>query len=293
MKSIYAPKLTSVSSRAFSYSGITDFDAPNISEIAGVSSGLGVFQGCTNLSRINIGNIKKIGGNAFYGCTSLEIEELNLHNLEELGQNVFNGVKIKKMVLGKEGGSLTLPSASSSSQNYGSKSVLEIIEIYGTTTIHPNSFYNYKSLSDVVIPNIVASIMDYAFYGCSSLKNINLNHVQNIAQKAFMNSGVVTVKLDNVITIGINVFQDCKSLESVVIGESYTGTGGAVFYGCSSLKTLIVKAITPPEIGGNMLTGANSCIIYVPDASVTAYREASGWSAYADRIKPLSEYVEE
>ena len=293
LKSIYAPKLTSVSSRAFSYSGITDFDAPNISEIAGVSSGLGVFQGCTNLSRINIGNIKKIGGNAFYGCTSLEIEELNLHNLEELGQNVFNGVKIKKMVLGKEGGSLTLPSASSSSQNYGSKSVLEIIEIYGTTTINPNSFYNYKSLSDVVIPNIVASIMDYAFYGCSSLKNINLNHVQNIAQKAFMNSGVVTVKLDNVITIGINVFQDCKSLESVVIGESYTGTGGAVFYGCSSLKTLIVKAITPPEIGGNMLTGANSCIIYVPDASVTAYREASGWSAYADRIKPLSEYVEE
>lgn len=32
--------------------------------------------------------------------------------------------------------------------------------------------------------------------------------------------------------------------------------------------------------------------IYVPDDSVEAYKQASGWSEYADIIYPLSEYVE-
>lgn len=31
---------------------------------------------------------------------------------------------------------------------------------------------------------------------------------------------------------------------------------------------------------------------YVPDESVEAYKAAENWSKYADKIKPLSEYVE-
>mgnify|MGYP000472681990 CR=1 FL=1 len=32
-------------------------------------------------------------------------------------------------------------------------------------------------------------------------------------------------------------------------------------------------------------------IIYVPDDSVEAYKTATNWSNYADRIRPISEYV--
>ena len=44
-----------------------------------------------------------------------------------------------------------------------------------------------------------------------------------------------------------------------------------------------------------MGTGSNYATIgkiYVPDNSVDAYKAATNWSQYADRIKPLSEYVE-
>ena len=64
------------------------------------------------------------------------------------------------------------------------------------------------------------------------------------------------------------------------------------FQGCTSLQYVICQAVTPPTIGTDNFTNTNNCPIYVPDASVTAYREASVWVSYADRIKPLSEYTE-
>jgi len=35
------------------------------------------------------------------------------------------------------------------------------------------------------------------------------------------------------------------------------------------------------------------CTIYVPDNLVEQYKTATNWSRHADKIKPLSEYVEE
>jgi hypothetical protein len=51
---------------------------------------------------------------------------------------------------------------------------------------------------------------------------------------------------------------------------------------------------TPPSIiastGYKILDGTNNCPVYVPDASVNAYKTA--WSDVASRIYPLSEFVE-
>jgi hypothetical protein len=72
-----------------------------------------------------------------------------------------------------------------------------------------------------------------------------------------------------------------------------TKIGNKTFNGCINLKKVVMNAYTPPTLGDNVFAGTHADLaIYVPDHSVTAYREASGWSAYADRIKPLSQYVE-
>jgi hypothetical protein len=45
---------------------------------------------------------------------------------------------------------------------------------------------------------------------------------------------------------------------------------------------------------GSVFAGTKSTLtIYVPDESVEAYKGATNWSAYADQIKPISEYVEQ
>ncbi len=47
---------------------------------------------------------------------------------------------------------------------------------------------------------------------------------------------------------------------------------------------------TPPTLGTSAFYNINSiCKIYVPDASVTAYKSATNWNTYADYIYPISE----
>ena len=59
---------------------------------------------------------------------------------------------------------------------------------------------------------------------------------------------------------------------------------------CPSLETLIIRSVTPPEVNYWTLRNSKIPYIYVPDTSVDAYKSASGWSAWAAYINPLSSY---
>lgn len=97
-------------------------------------------------------------------------------------------------------------------------------------------------------------------------------------------------------------YPSAETLKTLVIPESVVKIGS--FYNCKNLKELYCKAITPPAISAPVY-GANSkyynfldyynmnfaspqyigCIIYVPEQSVEAYKEAEGWRRYASYIK--------
>jgi hypothetical protein len=53
----------------------------------------------------------------------------------------------------------------------------------------------------------------------------------------------------------------------------------------------VFNRTTPPTLANkNAFNNINSiCKIYVPDASVTAYKTATNWVTYADYIYPMSE----
>lgn len=59
---------------------------------------------------------------------------------------------------------------------------------------------------------------------------------------------------------------------------------------CTNLQWVIFKPITPPTLGGSAFI-RNTAIIYVPDGSLEAYKTATNFSTYADRIKPISEFA--
>jgi hypothetical protein len=59
------------------------------------------------------------------------------------------------------------------------------------------------------------------------------------------------------------------------------------------LTEVVVKATTPPTLDATAWSGASALAsIYVPDASVEAYKAATNWSNsnIANKIKPLSEF---
>ena len=75
----------------------------------------------------------------------------------------------------------------------------------------------------------------------------------------------------------------------MVIPEGVTSIGGNAFYYCRFMGWVIIKSATPPTLSSTTAFSANTALIYVPDASVEAYKAATNWATFADRIHPMSE----
>ena len=222
-----------------------------------------------NLHKVNVdwSKIIELGGSCFYGCTSLEFDELNLPNLASLGQNAFYGVKIRRLNLG----SLTAwPSFTNTSQNFGNKSVLE----------------------ELIFSDEVTNIPQYFLSGYSKVAEVNLENVTTLAGNALRGSGLVRAVLPNLTTLGGSDFRESSNLEMADLGAGLTSSMSWTFYQCKKLKTLIMRATTPPTADANTFsgTGLGSGVIYVPVASIPSYAAATNWSTYASRLGPLEDY---
>lgn len=91
-------------------------------------------------------------------------------------------------------------------------------------------------------------------------------------------------------TIPVALFQGDSALEEVELPSGVTQITGNVFYDCTALNKLTVRAETPPTVGVNALKNVPAdCDIYVLASSVAAYQAESGWSARAEYIQAIVE----
>ena len=82
---------------------------------------------------------------------------------------------------------------------------------------------------------------------------------------------------------------NCSALTTFDFGTGITNIQSNAFNGAGKLETIIVRATTPPAMyGANNIN--STAKIYVPDASLDAYKTASNWKNIASQIYPLSEY---
>lgn len=146
---------------------------------------------------------------------------------------------------------------------------VESVEIGNCVTIIGNSaFINYFYLHSITIPNSVTTIGNDAFI-LDGLRSINIP--------------------DSVTSIGEKAFKNCHNAKNLTIGSGVTYIGNEAFLGCSGLTSIRVEATTPPTLGSDAFNDTNNCPIYVPAASVDAYKSASiYWSECADRIYPIT-----
>ena len=282
------------------------------------------FYGCTSLEieDLSLPNLETLGQNAFYGVKIKKISNLgkltalpagstttqnfgDKNTLEEvvLSEGItqipsycFYGYKLLKEV--------TLPnSVTSIISDYDRgafyNSGILSIDLKNVTIVGAYAFRECKQLTYVEGLENVVTLGTGCFYGCSELIIDELNLP---ALEGTLGGNTFRIKsIKKIVNLGkitaINCAYDrpafvTKYLEFAVLPETLTDMGQYTFNGASSMLGCIVNNPTPCTIYKSF-DGTNGFPIYVPDASVTAYREASGWSAYADRIKPLSEYVEE
>ena len=156
------------------------------------------------------------------------------------------------------------------------------------TEIMARAFDGCSGLEQFELPEKVWRVTALAFRGCTALKSVQFNSsLQIIGVNAFdgctLLDGVIIP--DSVTSIDGAAFQNCSSITTITIPEGVASIGGNAFYGCSTLATVYCSSSTPPTGGYQMFDGNTSDRkIYVPNASVDAYKAAEYWSDYAADI---------
>ncbi len=158
--------------------------------------------------------------------------------------------------------------------------------------IPSNAFKDCSKLRTISMPNSIINIGEFAFYNCYRLNEVGLsNNLARIENYAFRKcSALSAVGFPLTLReICDGSFMECSSLESIVIPSSVAILGAASLSGCQNLSGITVVPAIPPVLEYYAFDSTGDCPIYVPAASLDAYKSAEGWSNYADRIQALAQ----
>lgn len=268
-------------------------DIVSLDDLAKLSSYdyMGAFKNMVNLVTASTGrrnNANMTSYQSYQDCTSLERVAID-ESVEIIERLSFSRCSSLKKVIW--GGNEYQISASAFDQ-----SGIEDISLPESMRILENSvFSNCKLLRNIYLPPSITAIGDSCFYGCMALSiDINLPNLEKIDGAVFVDTSIKNViNLGKVTTLPHNgyfrgPFQDCASLETVMLPSTLTSMGKATFLRCTALQWVVCPCITPPTIENNSFQNT-TCTIYVPDASVDAYKSATNWNSLSARIKPISE----
>lgn len=246
----------------YKYAG-KDFEIPN----SVVEIGENAFTECSRITNVKIpDSVKTLGDSAFGNCPAINKVEYG-KGLSSTGRWTFSGCR----------------------------SLREIILPDNILTIGYGCFYRCTSLEYVTLPSKLQIIEEDGFRCCSSLKEIVIpNSVTRVGDQAFncydVTSSLSMVKLgDNVEYIGIGCFYRAVNLKEIEIPAKVTTIGGDCFGYCKELSIIKMKSISPPKVieynGRIHIYGiASDAVIYVPNESLSNYKEAEYWRTLASKM---------
>ena len=319
--------VTSIGSSAFSgCSGLTSIDIPNNV----TSIGTDAFHNCSGLTSVNwnaqnCSDFEEINYLPFSGCSGItaftigdEVEHIpaglccKMSNLTSvmipssvtsIGNSAFSfcsGLKKVNITDIAAWCNITLGNGGSNPLNYAKHLYMDDAEV--TNLIIPNSvtsignyaFYGCSGFTSVTIPNSITSIGSSAFEDCSGLTSVTIpNSVTSIGESAFENcSGMASVTIGNGVTsIGNNVFVNCGSLKSVTIGSGIQRINPYAFNDCNNLNRITLYAKTVPQLEVGFIGIPDEyyvrITVYVPADMVQQYKTAAYWRNFAN-ILPIS-----
>jgi hypothetical protein len=274
LTSIVIPSnFTYIGYNAFANSGLVSIVIPdNITYL-----GSGAFANCKNLNSVTIGSgVTNIGYYAFSGCISLDSVTL-AGNVNYIGSIAFNSIKhliLKSSTLPTF--DLT-PFGSKLISIYVNSTLIDHYKVDDNWSAYSDYIYPILTIdeleyeivntNEIIITNISTTNTKYCidsqyeitigevtsiYYVKQIGDGINcvdsyvtdiylVNGIERIADYAFYNSSLTSIKMPSIIEIGDSAFYNSMDLVSIDFPESLTDIGEAAFKNCVNIKILIFQ----------------------------------------------------
>ena len=198
------------------------------------------FSYCSGLTSVTIPNsVTSIDSWAFDGCTGLT--EVNITDLSAWCKIDFYHSYSNPLYYAKK-------------LNLNGTEIKDLVIPNDITEIKNYAFYNCSGLTSITIPNSVTSIGNYAFCKCSGLTEVivedgntkydsrnNCNGIIETATNTLILGCKNTFIPNSVTSIGDEAFWCCVGLTSVTIPYSVTSIGNYAFDDCTGLAELIIE----------------------------------------------------
>ena len=261
------PKAKTIEASAFSgCSGVKEVSLESLEELES-----GVFSGSAplNIESISLPNLIKVADYAFQGQQKLK--KINLPSLKQLGKHILADSSVEEIIFH----SLTEIPADSF---LGNKNLRRV---YGKKVkwVGQRAFQGCERLKDVSLPD-ADTFEAFAFYGCTLGGDLEFYSLQYIGascfayssgigsgvlmlplalwigDSAFMNSGVISIKIPLVHTISSHAFFGCSSLMSINENNTLicTAIENYAFANCTSLGSLTFPQLH--ELGSSCFDGS-------------------------------------